>query len=56
MAETKNIKSFYNSSIPSDWTTPEFGDVFNFLRTFSFSREQLTNNPTNDGIRNIHYV
>lgn len=55
MAETKNIKSFYNSSIPSDWTTPEFGDVFNFLRTFSFSREQLTNNPTNDGIRNIHY-
>lgn len=55
MAETKNLKRFYNSVIPSDWATPEFGDIFKFLRTFSFSREQLTNNPTNDGIRNIHY-
>lgn len=55
MAETKNTKAFYNTEIPSDWTTPEFGDVFNFLKTFSFSREQLTSEPTNDGIRNIHY-
>jgi type I restriction enzyme S subunit len=53
--ETKNTKAFYNTEIPSDWTTPEFGDVFNFLKTFSFSREQLTSEPTNDGIRNIHY-
>lgn len=55
MAETKHTKAFYNTEIPSDWTTPEFGDVFNFLKTFSFSREQLTSEPTNDGIRNIHY-
>lgn len=53
--ETKNSKAFYNTEIPGDWTTPEFGDVFNFLKTFSFSREQLTSEPTNDGIRNIHY-
>lgn len=55
MAETKNSKAFYNTEIPGDWTTPEFGDVFNFLKTFSFSREQLTSEPTNDGIKNIHY-
>lgn len=55
MAATKHTKAFYNTEIPSDWTTPEFGDVFNFLKTFSFSREQLTSEPTNDGIRNIHY-
>lgn len=55
ITETKNTKAFYNAEIPIDWTTPEFGDVFNFLKTFSFSREQLTSEPTNDGIRNIHY-
>lgn len=55
ITEIKNTKTFYNTEIPSDWTTPEFGDVFNFLKTFSFSREQLTSEPTNDGIRNIHY-
>lgn len=53
--ETKNSKALYNTEIPSDWSSPEFGDVFNFLKTFSFSREQLTNEPTNDEIRNIHY-
>jgi type I restriction enzyme S subunit len=55
MSATKNTKAFYNTEIPSDWSIPEFGDVFNFLKTFSFSREQLTSEPTNDGIRNIHY-
>jgi type I restriction enzyme S subunit len=55
MTATKHTKAFYNTEIPGDWTTPEFGDVFNFLKTFSFSREQLTSEPTNDGIRNIHY-
>ncbi|PWJ54757.1 type I restriction enzyme S subunit [Dyadobacter jejuensis] len=55
MAETKNTKTFYNTQIPSDWETPEFGNVFSFLKSYSFSREQLTNLPTNDGIRYIHY-
>lgn len=48
-------KSFYNSTIPSNWTTPEFGNVFFFLKSFSFSREQLTDKKTIDEIRNIHY-
>lgn len=48
-------KPFYNSTIPSDWTTPEFGEVFSFLKSFSFSREQLTNEKTADEIQNIHY-
>jgi type I restriction enzyme S subunit len=48
-------KIFYNSVIPNDWTAPEFGEVFSFLKTFSFSREQLTGERTADEIRNIHY-
>lgn len=51
----KNTKAFYNTEIPVDWSALEFGNVFNFLKTFSFSREQLTSEPTNDKIRNIHY-
>jgi type I restriction enzyme S subunit len=41
--------------IPSDWTAPLFGDVFTILKSFSFSREQLTKEKTNDEIQNIHY-
>jgi type I restriction enzyme, S subunit len=48
-------KPFYNSTIPSDWTTPKFGEVFSFLKSFSFSRAQLTNEKTVDEIQNIHY-
>lgn len=48
-------KKFYNSFIPNDWDSPEFGSVFSFLRTFSFSRDQLTNEKTHDEIRSIHY-
>lgn len=51
----QNSKKFYNRKIPRDWSTPDFGDVFNFLKTFSFSRDQLTRETTNDKIRNIHY-
>lgn len=46
---------FYNSTIPADWTTPEFGEVFTFLKSYSFSREQLSNEETKDRIQNIHY-
>jgi|JI10StandDraft_1071094.scaffolds.fasta_scaffold01536_5 type I restriction enzyme S subunit len=51
----KKDKPFYNSTIPSDWTTPEFGEVFTFLKSYSFSREQLSDEKTTDGIQNIHY-
>jgi type I restriction enzyme S subunit len=50
-----NIRPFYNSFIPNDWASPMFGSVFTFLKSFSFSREQLTNEKTTDEIRNIHY-
>jgi type I restriction enzyme S subunit len=48
-------KPFYNSTIPLDWNIPEFSDVFSFLKSFSFSREQLTDKKTVDEIQNIHY-
>jgi len=47
--------TFYKPFIPNDWTSPQFGLTFGFLKSFSFSREQLTNQKTNDEIRNIHY-
>lgn len=50
-----DTKPFYNDVIPSDWTTPEFGAVFSFLKSYAFSREQLTSEPTTEGIQNIHY-
>lgn len=49
------MKQFYNSNIPRDWNDPEFKEIFNFLSTFSFSRDQLTNDITKDLIQNIHY-
>lgn len=55
MAKSITTKPFYNSTIPNDWTTPDFGTVFSFLKSFAFSREQLTNEKTADEIRNIHY-
>lgn len=51
----KTDKPFYNSTIPSDWTTPEFGEVFTFLKSYSFSREQLSDEKTTDEVQNIHY-
>lgn len=55
MAKSTTTKPFYNSTIPSDWTTLEFGEVFSFLKSYSFSREQLTDEKTPDAIQNIHY-
>ena len=55
MKENITTKPFYNSSIPIDWTASEFGKVFSFLGTFSFSREQLTDENTVDEIQYIHY-
>ena len=55
MTNRKDTNPFYNSSIPAHWTAPEFGEVFSFLKTFSFSREQLSDEKTADEIQNIHY-
>lgn len=53
--KTAGTKPFYNDEIPADWNTPEFGDVFTFLKSYAFSREQLTGEPSAEGIQNIHY-
>lgn len=55
MKENKSTKPFYKAQIPCDWTTPEFGKVFSFLSTYSFSREQLIDEKTVDEIQYIHY-
>jgi len=55
MKENTSIKPFYNSTIPVDWATPEFEKVFSFLKTFSYSRDQLTDEKTVDEIQYIHY-
>lgn len=52
---SKNTKPFYNTEIPEDWENPSFGQIFSFLKTYAFSREQLTNEKTANEIRNIHY-
>jgi type I restriction enzyme S subunit len=52
---TNNYNVFYNSVTPEDWNTPDFGSIFTFLKSFSFSRRQLTDKKTADAVRNIHY-
>lgn len=50
-----NKKPFYNSEIPCDWYTPYFAEAFMFLKSFSFSREDLTYEKSEDELQNIHY-
>ncbi len=51
----KNRKPFYNTTVPVDWGISKFGQEFNFIKTFSFSRAQLREHKTADEIQNIHY-
>lgn len=55
MSKTVDTQPFYKGQIPADWTVATFGELFEFLGTFSFSREQLTDEPTESGIQYIHY-
>ncbi|MBA3647461.1 MAG: restriction endonuclease subunit S [Chitinophagales bacterium] len=43
------------NSIPEDWKWTEFGSVFKFLSTFSFSRDDLTSEKDNGELLYIHY-
>jgi type I restriction enzyme S subunit len=52
---TEGKKSFYKSFIPDEWNSTDFDSVFTFVKTFSFSRKQLSNSKTTDEIRNVHY-
>ena len=53
--ESKQLVPFYNSTIPKDWNVAKFGTIFSFLKTFSFSRNQLSSTQTSSKLRCIHY-
>ncbi|MBK8848914.1 MAG: restriction endonuclease subunit S [Saprospiraceae bacterium] len=41
-AETKNVKQFYNTEIPSDWEVVEFGEIVNYKKGFAFKNEDYS--------------
>jgi len=41
--------------LPKDWNVDCFADVFELMSTNSFSRDNLTYEPTSNEIQNIHY-
>lgn len=50
---TFNISPF--GPIPNDWEVRELGDIFDYINTPSFSRDNLTNEKTLNEIFYIHY-
>jgi len=42
-------------SIPSDWEVKKFGEVFDFIKTASHSKNQMTYEDTESQIYNVHY-
>lgn len=55
--DTTPIKTRYKNklgAIPDGWTTPKISDVFQFINTTSFSRNQLNYDADND-LYYIHY-
>ncbi len=64
MTKQQNIPSGYNpdsyrdsplGQIPSDWEVIELGEVFEYINTSSFSRDNLTNEKTENEVYYIHY-
>ncbi len=49
---TRQFKQTDIGLIPSDWEVKSYGDVFQFLKTATYSRAELTEN---DEIKYIHY-
>ena len=41
--------------IPEDWEVIKFGDIFSFLKTYSYSRANLEITKNEDSVLNIHY-
>lgn len=42
-------------TLPNGWSLKKLGEIFEFLKTESLSREQLTYEKTNSKVRYIHY-
>ncbi len=55
MKDKSRSKTIKNQSPQLMWRWEPFGKVFDFLTSYSFSREQLTSTPTKDKIQVIHY-
>jgi type I restriction enzyme, S subunit len=59
MTNTNKNRTGYKETkigwIPEDWEETKFGDVFEFLRSTSFSRANLTFEKKENGIYNLHY-
>ena len=53
MAKTQNMKMTEIGLIPQDWEICSIGSEFSFLRSNSYSRDQL--NSSDGTVRNIHY-
>ena len=51
---TKNHQDSKLGAIPDGWSTPKISEVFQFINTTSFSRDQLNYDPDND-LFYIHY-
>lgn len=49
------MKLINNNEMPKGWTTKHFGDLFDFIKSFSFSRDDLIYQKTNGEIQYIHY-
>ncbi len=50
----KNNQSQKN--VPNEWQLIPAGDIFTFVKSYAFSRDNLINNTNNsDGVGNIHY-
>jgi type I restriction enzyme S subunit len=55
MAGVNKFKNTIYGKLPAEWRLERLDDLFKFLPTHSFSRENLTQSPTANGIQNIHY-
>ena len=51
---TKERQSSKLGEIPDGWTTPKISEVFQFINTTSFSRDQL-NYDADNNLFYIHY-
>ena len=50
------MKNKSQKNIPIGWSQMLAGDIFSFVRSYSFSREKLTNGVSSNGnVGNIHY-
>ena len=41
--------------LPNDWEIRKFSEVFSFIKTYSFSRNKLSDIITKEGVQYIHY-